>query len=110
MARFFDQHEYDLHKQALIERAAADGVSETELDREITRARRYFWMVRCDCGRTLAVPNFTNTCECGADYNSSGQRLAARSQWGEETGETADDIIQYEAAGFPETGPLAVDY
>jgi hypothetical protein len=32
----------------------------------------------------------------------SGQRLAPRSQWGEETGETADDILNAEAAGFPE--------
>ena len=50
----------------------------------------------------MTCSGFTNTCLCGADYNMSGQRLAPRSQWGEETGETADDILNAEAAGFPE--------
>ena len=54
----------------------------------------------CSCGRHVALTGFTNTCDCGADYNMSGQRLAPRSQWGEETGETADDILQAEASGF----------
>lgn len=40
-----------------------------------------------DCGKPVELDAFTNTCECGADYNWSGQRLAPRSQWGEETGE-----------------------
>jgi len=41
-----------------------------------------------DCGRPVTMYNaFTITCECGADYNSAGMRLAPRSQWGEETGE-----------------------
>lgn len=61
--------------------------------------------IRCDCGEILICDGFTNTCSCGADYNMSGQRLASRKQWGEETGETADEILQAEAAGFPE-----VDY
>jgi len=39
------------------------------------------------CGEEVYLSNFTNTCDCGADYNSSGDRLAHRSQWGEETGE-----------------------
>lgn len=40
------------------------------------------------CGEWLPLPNFTNTCShCGADYNSSGQLLAPRHFWGEETGE-----------------------
>jgi len=48
---------------------------------------------RCECcNRIVALPNFTNTCECGAEYNSSGQRLASREQWGEETGEHPTDI------------------
>jgi len=50
----------------------------------------------------VTCSGFTNTCRCGADYNMSGQQLAPRSQWGEETGETADDILNAEAAGFPE--------
>lgn len=55
------------------------------------------------CGRRLECHGFTNTCEvCGADYNWAGQRLASREQWGEETGETAADILMAEARGFPE--------
>ena len=41
----------------------------------------------CSCGLEVELANFTNTCECGIDYNTAGQRLAAREQWGEETGE-----------------------
>lgn len=49
--------------------------------------------VKC-CGEWLDCDRFTNTCElCGTDYNGSGQQLAPREQWGEETGETADDLI-----------------
>ena len=58
--------------------------------------------ITCACGRKVWCEGFTNTCECGADYNWNGTRLAPRSQWGEETGETADDILMAEAAGFPE--------
>lgn len=51
---------------------------------------------KCHCGEEISLGNFTNTCDkCGADYNSSGQRLAPREQWGEETGETADQILAY---------------
>ena len=42
---------------------------------------------KCDCGEELTCTEFTNTCECGADYNWNGSRLANREQWGEETGE-----------------------
>lgn len=42
---------------------------------------------RCECGREVELGSFTNTCECGRDYNSAGQLLAPRCQWGEETGE-----------------------
>jgi hypothetical protein len=45
-------------------------------------------LLRCDCGCEVELRNFTNTChDCGADYNTSGSRLAAREFWGEETGE-----------------------
>lgn len=48
---------------------------------------------RCGKGRVY-LDGFTNTCPvCEADYNWSGQLLAPRSQWGEETGETAADIL-----------------
>lgn len=49
------------------------------------------------CDKPVTLSGFTNTCDCGADYNSAGQELAPRSQWGEETGETADDILRGEA-------------
>lgn len=46
------------------------------------------------CKGIVRLSGFTNTCmHCGADYNMSGQLLAPRSQWGEETGETASDIL-----------------
>lgn len=44
-------------------------------------------VVRCHCDRELECWRFTNTCDCGTDYNFSGQRLAPREHWGEETGE-----------------------
>lgn len=50
-------------------------------------------IIQC-CGQSLALPDFTNTCpHCDTDYNSFGQRLAPRSQWGEETGEHWTDIV-----------------
>lgn len=50
--------------------------------------------VHC-CGVTFPCDDFTNTCaDCGADYDSAGNRLAPREQWGEETGETAADILR----------------
>ena len=45
------------------------------------------------CGKEVELHGFTNTCECGVDYNMSGQELAPRSQWGEETGESVSDIL-----------------
>jgi len=49
--------------------------------------------IKC-CGEWLSLHNFTNTCpHCNADYNASGQLLAPRSQWGEETGESWVDCI-----------------
>jgi hypothetical protein len=48
----------------------------------------------CDCGCKVHLSGFTNTCDrCSADYNSSGQRLAPREGWGEETGEHLSDIL-----------------
>ena len=48
----------------------------------------------CDeCGAEVYLDGFTCTCDCGADYNSAGQRLAPREQWGEETGESLSDIL-----------------
>lgn len=48
--------------------------------------------VRC-CGAWMECSGrFTVTCDaCDADYNGSGQRLAPRRYWGEETGEHPND-------------------
>ncbi len=53
----------------------------------------------CDvCGEDVVLHGFTNTCDnCNTDYNMSGQRLADRSQWGEETGESVSDILMADA-------------
>ena len=57
----------------------------------------------CVCGQKVELDGFTNTCDsCGRDYNSSGQMLADRSQWGEETGETAADILSYDYENCPD--------
>ena len=50
------------------------------------------------CGREVILDRFTNTFECGADYNGSGQLLAPREQWGEETGESLADILGVDGA------------
>jgi len=43
---------------------------------------------KCDCGNIVALrDSFSNECtECGKSYNSAGQLLAPKSQWGGETG------------------------
>lgn len=49
---------------------------------------------KCKCGHTVVCSSFTNTCRaCGRDYNRAGQLLAPRDQWGDETGETANDVL-----------------
>ena len=46
------------------------------------------------CEEWMRLGKFTNTCTyCGADYNGSGQLLAARHYWGEETGEHWTDCV-----------------
>ena len=50
--------------------------------------RRYDSIGECECcGAHIVLSSFTNTCECGADYNVRGNRLTNRAVWGEETGE-----------------------
>lgn len=66
-------------------------------DLGVSEERHRGWKPRiglCDCGKQVHLEGFTNTCHgCGADYNHAGQRLAPRSQWGEETGESVADIL-----------------
>jgi hypothetical protein len=60
-------------------------------DRSITPAK-----IQCDCGEILIGwrAGGDMECRCGREYNSSGQLLAARYLWGEETGEHPADIAQ----------------
>lgn len=46
-------------------------------------------VIECRCGAHLSLESsWANECErCHTEYNGSGQELAPRSQWGEETGE-----------------------
>lgn len=62
--------------------------------------RKYDWRTRIpalfecpNCGRCFELLAFTNTCQCGKDYNQGGQGLAPRDQWGEDTGESLADIL-----------------
>lgn len=46
--------------------------------------------IRCTCGSWVVLDSgWANGCDnCHQEYNESGQRLAPRRFWGEETGET----------------------
>ena len=53
-----------------------------------TRPIRTYPVIRCTCGVEVHChDSWANTCDCGKEYNGSGQTLAPRSHWGEETGE-----------------------
>lgn len=53
-------------------------------------------VIQCEkCEERLALESaWLNTCSCGTDYSGTGQTLAPRSQWGEETGESLSDILR----------------
>ena len=55
---------------------------------------RTFTVVNCGCGREVhCYSTWANDCEgFGTEYNGGGQKLAPRSQWGEETGEAWYDM------------------
>lgn len=62
----------------------------------IDERKHSYWRAavgKCVCGQNVHLEAFTNTCDCGRDYNSSGQELAVREQWGEETGEHWTECI-----------------
>ena len=64
--------------------------------------RKYDWQTRIPalfecpgCGHQFELLAFTNTCSgCGKDFNQGGQGLAPRDQWGEDTGESLDEILE----------------
>jgi hypothetical protein len=67
-------------------------IAEGEGEHETWEVRDYSPAIgECSCGERVTLSSFTNTCSCGVDYNMSGQQLACRSQWGEETGEHWSD-------------------
>ena len=57
-------------------------------------------ILECDCGEEIPLYGFTNTCECGTDFSRSGEKLAPRSQWGWDTGETVDEILSIDTPGY----------
>ena len=65
---------------------------------------------QCHCGAILYSngPGRDIECDkCGDNFNSAGQQLAPRSQWGEETGETAADYdygVNNPGAAYNEDG------
>lgn len=76
-------------------KCCAQGIKSPLRDVQVPDERweRGYTEVKC-CGQWLMCDRFTNTCDCcGKDYNGNGTRLAPREQWGEETGETASDIL-----------------
>jgi hypothetical protein len=51
-------------------------------------------IIECvDCRRAVTLTHDAVRCACGRYYNLSGQALSDPSNWGEETGETATDIL-----------------
>jgi len=69
-------------------------VMSLEIIREANGETREPAVGKCACGQEVWLSGFTNTCDgCGRDYSIGGQELAPREQWGEETGESASDIL-----------------
>lgn len=71
-----------------------------EVDDNGVQERRWTYrvpgVISCDrCAHQVDIDDsWLNTCpHCGADYDGSGNLLAPRSQWGEETGESLADIL-----------------
>lgn len=61
-------------------------------------------IIKCDCECVLESyrPGGDVGCDkCGREYNSSGQLLADRRQWGSETGEHPADIARAFRGGEP---------
>lgn len=58
-------------------------------DRGANRPPKQIPIVECNCGSFVeCYDSWTNDCVvCHTEYNGSGQELAPRSFWGEETGE-----------------------
>ncbi len=82
----------DAEKLNEVARANFDRMSAGDWPRSVRRFESHWRepaVIRCDCGTHLELySSWANSCQrCGREYNGSGQLLAPRSQWGEETGE-----------------------
>lgn len=87
-----DPLDCDEQRLAMLDELLAQG-ADTQITEHETAWNEYA-IIRCqNCGAEVELYGFTNTCRCGADYNMEGVLLADRGQWGEETGETAADIL-----------------
>ena len=83
------------HARARVADLVADESYEDCGVREVSWSYSDPAVIRCDvCTMHVELHGFTNSCSCGADYNMSGDMLAPRSQWGEETGEDLGDILR----------------
>lgn len=40
-------------------------------------------VIKCGCGKEVICDSFTNTCDCGQEYNFAGQALKPRDEWEE---------------------------
>ena len=76
-------------------RGAVNGVK--VIDKGIERREHSYVepaIIACvDCGKKVTLDHDAARCSCGRYYNLSGQPLSDPSNWGEETGETATDIL-----------------
>lgn len=67
--------------------------AEGKVRRELRRFENHYWepaVILCNhCKKEVELrSSWANSCpECGVEYNGSGQELAPREFWGEETGE-----------------------
>lgn len=104
---FFAHHAFDCDANgrvdlaALAKRPEALAAYQTCLACGPGRVERYARTVRepaegrCACGELVILDDsWLNACDCGRDYNGSGQELAPRDQWGEETDEHPADVAR----------------
>ncbi len=80
---------------AIAEKLLAEGKLIKKGVRKYQNVARYPAIIECDvCRNHVSLDSaWLNPCSCGADYDGAGNRLAPRSQWGEETGESLSDIL-----------------
>lgn len=88
------KNEYMAENREIVALGVAIGIMEDLGVRKYERDYTHAAVIQCErCKRAVILDSYwTNSCTCGADYNGDGNRLAPRSQWGEETGEHPCDV------------------